>query len=233
MTLGEQMYIRLRTDIVQGVLPPARPLRLEGLKRAYGAGFSPLREALSRLQAERLVEAVPLRGFVVAPLSPEHMWDTIETRILIECQALRKSIARGDDDWEGSVLSALHALTRQMKRMQGGGNPGEEDQHLFETRHRAFHRTLIAACDSEWLLDLSETLYTATERYRYPALRLRGGTRRDRDIRAEHEAIAQAAIDRDPDRATTLLEQHFRLTGDQAMIAMQDDCAIGQDCAPG
>lgn len=219
------MYVRLRGDIVKGILPPSQPLRLEGLKKTYGAGFSPLREALSRLQAERLVVAAPLKGFVVAPLSLDRMWDTIETRILIECQALRKSIAAGDDDWEGSVISALHALTRQMKRMQEKDRSAEEGQMALETRHRAFHRALIAACGSEWLLDLAETLYTATERYRYPSLRLREGQKPDRDIRAEHEAIAEAAIARDANHASVLLERHFRLTGEQALIGMQEDRA--------
>ena len=58
-------------------------MRLEALRQRYGLSFSPLREALMRLQSERLVVSAALRGFAVAPLSREEIKDATETRILI------------------------------------------------------------------------------------------------------------------------------------------------------
>ena len=83
MTLAEKAYVDLRHDIIRGVLAPGRPLRLADLSERYGMGFSPLREALNRLQAERLVTAESLRGFRVAPLSLDELHDTVSLRILI------------------------------------------------------------------------------------------------------------------------------------------------------
>ena len=54
-------------------MAPGSPLRLADLSARYDMGFSPLREALNRLQAERLVIAEALRGFRVAPLSLDEM----------------------------------------------------------------------------------------------------------------------------------------------------------------
>src|SRR3954465_1927300 len=53
-TLSQSAYQRLRADIVAGVLEAGKPLRLEALRQRYGLSFSPLREALMRLQSERL-----------------------------------------------------------------------------------------------------------------------------------------------------------------------------------
>lgn len=214
MTLSEQVFHQLRRDIVSGKLKPLQPLRLDHLKSLYGVGFSPLREALNRLQSERLVQSVALRGFTVAPASQREMWDAIETRILIETRALRLSIALGDDDWESRLVGSLHALTLQHKRMADTGDaPSEEEAQALEARHQEFHATLIGACGSERLIDFAHMLYIQTERYRYSGLHQRMPVG-DRDVRAEHGALLAAAIERDADRAAALLERHYRLTGE-------------------
>ena len=53
--LSEIAYQRLRADIVAGAFDAGKPLRLESLRQRYGLSFSPLREALIRLQSESLV----------------------------------------------------------------------------------------------------------------------------------------------------------------------------------
>jgi DNA-binding GntR family transcriptional regulator len=116
MTLAEKAYDSLRRDIVTGQLKPGAPLRMAKLSQRYEMGFSPLREALNRLQAERLVTSVALKGFSVAPLSMEEMWDATNTRILIEQRALRLSIEQGGDEWEAGIVGSLHALLLQAAR---------------------------------------------------------------------------------------------------------------------
>ncbi|GGB55622.1 GntR family transcriptional regulator [Tistrella bauzanensis] len=220
-TLAEQAYRSIRRDIVAGRLAPGQPMRFEFLKETYGLSFSPLREALARLQSERLVTAHALRGFRVADMSLDEMWDTIETRILIEREALQTAIARGDDDWEIGVVSAFHALSHCSKRLRAAGDwPSETAIEEIERRHQAFHRALIAACPSRWVRELAEMLYVQTERYRRPVLMRAGAAPDDegaapggRDIEAEHRAIMDAAIGRDTEAAITLLAAHLRDTG--------------------
>jgi GntR family transcriptional regulator, carbon starvation induced regulator len=213
-TLTQQAYQRLRADILDGAFEPGKPLRLEALKERYNLSFSPLREALNRLQSERLVVASALRGFRMAELSLPQMWDAIETRILIEGEALSRAIERGGDDWEASVIGAFHALSLCAQRI-GAANKRrtkvEEEQ--LEGRHREFHASLISACGSTWLIDFSTQLYEQTERYRRPLL---GPNYRlpKRDIHAEHEAIMKAALSRQTKNATQLLSDHYRKTGE-------------------
>src|SRR6516162_6845647 len=104
-TLTDQAYLSLRRDILQGAFKAGQPLRLEGLKDRYGISFSPLREALNRLHSEQLVDVAALRGFRIAKMSLPQMWDNIETRILIETEALKRSVKKGGDIWEANLVS--------------------------------------------------------------------------------------------------------------------------------
>ena len=214
LTLTEEAYRRLRADIIGGAFEPGSPLRLEALKERYGLSFSPLREALNRLHAERLVVASALRGFRVSNVSFEEMRDAIETRVLIDVEALRRSIVRGDDDWEGAVVAAFHALSRCANRLSAlKRERSEEESEELEGRHREFHLALVASCGSRWLIEFSSQLYAQTERYRRPMMQTHSKTSQTRDIEAEHRAIMEAAIARNANAAAFLLEQHYRKTG--------------------
>lgn len=201
-TLADSAHAALRRDIISGALAPGMPLRMAFLCDRYGMGMSPLREALNRLQSERLVTAISLRGFFVAPLTVDELTDTTDTRILIETQALVRSIARGDEDWADAVRTALQDL------LEGATRP---DADRLERLHHRFHHALVAASGSRWLLDLFEKLYSESERFRFHALTVeaRDGTR---DLAAEHRAIAEAVLARDATRAVDLLTAHYRRT---------------------
>ena len=210
MTLAEKAYFALRHDIVRGTWTPKQALKMAILSKHYDMGFSPIREALSRLQAEGLVSLVPLRGFTVAALSLDEMWDTVNLRILIETEAFRLSIKNGKDEWEAGIVSSLHALTLQSQRAASS-----DDDALWELerRHHAFHKQLISACGSPRMIDYFERLYVDTERYRIPLL-LMGGSGKKRNIQGEHSKIAEAAIARNGEAACKLLAEHYRLTAE-------------------
>lgn len=211
-TLGEAAYQRLRADIVAGALEAGKPLRLEALRQRYGLSFSPLREALMRLQSERLVLSTALRGFSVAPLSREEMRDATETRILIECEALRRSMRDGDDDWEAGIVAAFHALGLQVERQSRlSGKVETADMLAMEERHHQFHRALIAHCGSPRLLELANQLYVETQRYRLPSLVGRVAGTPPRDVSAEHQQIMDATLRRSED-AVRYLSEHYRRT---------------------
>jgi len=214
VTLSEVAYQRLRADIVAGALEAGKPLRLEALRQRYGLSFSPLREALMRLQSERLVFSTALRGFSVTPLSLAEMKDATETRILIESEALRRSMRDGDDDWESGIVAAFHALSRQVERQShNAGQVDAENLAAMEERHHQFHRSLITSCGSPRLLELADQLYVETQRFRLPSLVGRISGKPRRDVAAEHQQIMDAALRRSED-AVTYLAEHYRRTAD-------------------
>lgn len=197
-------YARLRADILAGRFAPGDKLKIADLSTALAVNSSATREALSRLVADQLVVSRDQRGFVVAPLSIADLEDLTEIRCEIEAVALRRSIARGGDDWEGALLGAAHRLRRTpMKSAQDASLTGE-----WVARHAAFHAALVAACGSRRLLKIHAQLYEQSERYRGLSVHVEG----HRNVEGEHDALVDAALDRDADQLVELTLAHFRLT---------------------
>ena len=97
-SLTSRVYARLRADILAGRLEPVRKLRIEELRKSYGVGASPIREALSHLASDHLVERLDQRGFRVTDVSGEEFNELRKTRCWLEERALRESIAHGGPD---------------------------------------------------------------------------------------------------------------------------------------
>jgi DNA-binding GntR family transcriptional regulator len=195
-------YQKLRGDVLSGSLAASEKLKIHDLAGQLGVSPGVVREALSRLASERLVIATPQRGFRVAPVSAEDVHDLTEARIDIEMACLRRSIARGDLAWEAGIVAATHRLNRTPHDV----NEAAEE---WARAHATFHASLVAACDSSWLLAMREQLYYQAERYRIINIRISGPAR---DLPEEHEKIANAVLKRDLDGAGALLTEHLRLT---------------------
>lgn len=205
-SLVEAAYATLRRDILTGDLAPGSKLRFEMLRARYGWGASTLREALTRLVGEALVTAEEQRGFRVAPVSLADFADLTHTRVLVELEALRQSITRGDDAWEAGVVAAFHRLSKLADKVTDDPLAHSD---AFEDRNRDFHRALIAACPSRWLHHLHGILFQQAERYRRLSL-VHGRARRD--VHAEHRAVMEAALARDVETACALERAHIEAT---------------------
>lgn len=204
--LAERAYQELRRSLVRGDFAPGARLRIEDLARRFEVSSSPLREALNRLAQQGLVRILENRGFRVAPLTAEGVSDLARVRLLVECEALRDSIAHGDDAWEAQVVAAGHALALAERRLGSEARALDDD---WSARHRRFHLSLYAACTSPLLLDLADVLFDNAERYRRWAARHRPVPRRKHD---EHQQLLNAVIARDAEKAVALLRTHITRT---------------------
>lgn len=194
-------YLAIQNLIVTGALKPGEKLKIEGLRSRLDTGASPIREALSLLTSDNLVERIDQRGFRVAPTSQSNFEEILELRCDLESRALHKSIANRDEQWEEYVVLCHHRMTRAR----------QSNDPAFEALHKAFHMALLSRCDAPILMKFCSQLYDLNIRYRY----LAGSALnyRQRDVSSEHEAIMQAAISGDADKAAELLLAHYRQTG--------------------
>ena len=87
-SLPETTYSWLRESIQSGALPPGSELRQERIAKKFGISRVPIREAMSRLQAEGLVELRPRRGFAVKSLDVAQIVEIFELRMVIEEHAM-------------------------------------------------------------------------------------------------------------------------------------------------
>jgi GntR family transcriptional regulator, carbon starvation induced regulator len=197
----QKTYLSLRKMIVIGDLKPGEKLKVEGLRQRLGTGASPIREALSLLTSDNLVERIDQRGFRVSLTSRKNFEEILMLRCELEDMALRQSMTNSTQDWEEQVVLSHH----RMVRAQGGGDA------TFEDLHKAFHMTILARCDAPILLKFCSQLYDLNIRYRYLAGRAMNYKRRD--VSHEHANILDAVVAGDADTASVQLLSHYRETG--------------------
>lgn len=204
-----RVYEVLREQILTGHLTPGERLKVDTLKAALTVGASPIREALSLLVSDQLVDRLDQRGFRVAPVSAEQFDEILKLRCALEDMALRESIATATEDWSEALVLAHHRMTRAGR-----------DDPSFEALHKAFHMALLSRCASPILLKFCSQLYDLNIRYRYLAGRSGGYERRD--VSGEHAEILAAAVDQDAELAAASLVQHYRRTGQYLASQLSD-----------
>ena len=203
-TVTETVYRRIRGEIIEGALKLGGKLKLDTLKGRYHVSVNTLRETLSRLVADGLVQNEGQRGFTVVPASLADLRDITEVRRLLECEAARRSLERASLDWESQLVAAYHKLSKveavvDAEKEKYGG--------LLEQYNHEFHAALIADCGSPWLIQLHGTMYDQSLRYRMLALQVKDFPREQ--SRREHREILEAALARDADRLVAVLSAHI------------------------
>ena len=207
-TRVERVYTELRADILTGRQPPGTRLPFAELTARYQASMGVVREALTRLAAEGLVESEPQYGHRVMPLSAADLNHLTDARCAIEPLVLRQAVEHGGVAWESEVLAAHHRLehTPQM----AAGDPGLLSDD-WTTAHADYHNTLLAGCPNPRLLAIAGSLRDAAELYRRWSVAL---AHSDRDIAAEHRAILNAVLAHNAGKATAALATHIQNTTD-------------------
>ena len=213
-TLNASALALLRSDIIACRLMPNERLRVETLRERYGMGTSPIREALMRLEAEGLVELEQNKGFRVSEVSQENLLDLMRTRIEIETIALRWSLEKGGVDWEASLLSAFHRLSRQSKI-----DPANPDaiSEAWSKEHANFHSALVSACGSPTLLSIRSRLFEQADRYVALSIMSSGPLR---DDVTEHKQLMRAALNRELDKTLELNRVHINRTLDKVSASL-------------
>jgi DNA-binding GntR family transcriptional regulator len=211
-SLTAALAIQIRAEILQGSYPPGTKLRLDDLRHHYAVSLSPLREALTRLTAEGLVQIADHRGYRVAPVSTENLREVTTLRTQMEVMAMTESIRHGDAAWEDALTAAYYRLAR----LEEKGERSDE----WEKTHRVFHLTLFSACGMPLLLRFCGTLHDLSDRYRRLFLTRHAP---DENVPAEHKAIFEAAMARDKELAAQILTQHLRRTGRNVMAILEEN----------
>lgn len=147
-TKTEDAYNSLRRDILEVRLAPSTPLKLHKIQEMYGLGWTPLREALSQLEAEHLVISIPNKGYVVTPVSLSELEDLTKTKKILELPLLREAIEFGDTSWEAGIVAAHYRLSKEASPLDGHI---DAENYIAWTRvHNDFHSALLSASKSAW-----------------------------------------------------------------------------------
>jgi DNA-binding GntR family transcriptional regulator len=190
----------IREKILAGTYPPGSRLILSRLAAEHGVSFIPIREALQRLEAERLVKNEQNRGARVAEISIADMRDIYETRVVLEQHAVRLAIPKLTDE---KLRVAGAALDRMEERFAA-----DRQAEAYEA-HQAFHFALYEPAGSAWTMHVIRQLWAAAERY----VRLAAGVRPAADLFvAEHRRIFDAVVGAEVEEAVESLVANLRTT---------------------
>jgi GntR family carbon starvation induced transcriptional regulator len=181
----------------------------EELAKRWSLSPTPLREAYQRLAAEGLVVYTAQRGVHVAPLSLAEMKDIYRLRLLLEPMALEESIAHGDDSWLDEIQHAYQRLSSWFVNGEGPDLGNRDELSRYEDDHMAFHRALVSASPSVWLLRIVLTLRAHSHRYHLLSWPQRGGVDA---ARREHAALFEATYRQDTAQAVAVCRTHIELT---------------------
>ena len=188
---------RLRDMIVQGELAPGTKLNERVLGAALGTSRTPLREALKYLASEGLVDLLPNRGAIVAPLDGERVKQMFAVMGALE--ALAGELAcRSATDREINEIRALHfqMLAHHARRELGD----------YFRLNQEIHLKIVDAGGNEPLAEMYRHLNAHVRRARYMANL--SHERWDKAVR-EHEEILDALTRRDGVTLQRILRDHL------------------------
>lgn len=196
-SLPEDLAARIREDILTGRLKNGSKLTEQAICDEYKVSRTPVREALSRLQAEGLVLSIPNRGAFVRSLSAQDLDDILTLRKIYEVQAVRWACERITDD-------ELDELEENYEFMEFYTMKNDFDKMV--TINSSFHRMIYQASHNRMLAQLL-TAYQNYVRRDIPSLQQEEGYLRT--VLAEHRQIYLAVRRRDTEAAVNAMTVHM------------------------
>ena len=202
------VYEELKAAIVGLRLAPGDPLREATLAEQLGVSKTPIREALTRLEQEGLVETTSFKGAVVTGYSRQDLIEIYELRELLENAAARaaaESMAEPD-------LARLGQISRESRRLKKGDDAAalaalisEFDDVLFDQIRNSRIRALVG------------NLRAHLTRIGHLTAEIPGRIGASVD---EHDKIVEAIAAHDPDLAERYMSEHIRSVRDDQLRAL-------------
>ena len=194
---ADRVFDALTRLIAEGELVPGMPVSEAQLAARFGCSRGPVREAVSRLQGQRLIVQAPNMRPRIASIEHRDVVQLFQMRAALEGMACRLAATMMAED-------ELAALEHDLERWHAALKTGAVDSDMQELD---VHRRIAAGSGNRWLLEwLSGDLYRLLSLYRR-----RSGDRPGRRPAAheEHWQIVRALRARDGDLAESLMRSHI------------------------
>jgi DNA-binding GntR family transcriptional regulator len=198
-SLSDQLVGLVRDRILSGKVAPNSPIRQDALANELGISKIPLREALTRLEQEGLVDSQTNRGFFVRGLSASEAEEVYALRLKLEPDAVALASQRATPEQH---QSARDTLARLYEATDAGG----EGVGAF---NRAFHLALLRPSGQLITVNILERLHVLSERYVRKHLEPLG---RDERAKEEHREMLDAWLGRDYDALRNVTVGHIAKT---------------------
>ena len=197
--LDQKAYLILKNMIISRKLLPGDKIPQEKLAHDLGISRTPLVSALKYLEKEKLVEAIPRRGFYVRLFSKEEMISIFELREVLEGLAARRA-ARNISNVQ---INKLKKFFEQFKRLSD-----ITDISAYAIEDRRFHNFITEIGAKEFLKSILENYNIIS--YSYQLVSSEGLVRTPNETIHEHLAMIDAISTKDEDLAEDIMRQHLQ-----------------------
>lgn len=197
-TLPQDLFIRLRNDILQGKFVAGSKLSEQQICDEYMVSRTPVREAFQKLELEGVIEIIPNRGAFVLKQTKQDIDDVYEIMKALESVAIRLAIERIDD----GTIKRLQELYELMEFYTV-----KADLEKLRSVNEEFHNTIYEATNNPMIM---QTLSSCQTRVRNNQYRKEHGTDFLEEELAEHEAIFMAIVAKDRETAAAAAVRHIR-----------------------
>lgn len=198
LSLRKRIYNAIEDGILSGKYITGEKISEARLTHELGVSRTPVREALSQLATEGLVELVPNRGALVKGVTQEDIRDIFEIRALIEGLAAKRAAENITEALARELTDAIDLEEFYTLK----GKPG----HLMVIDSR-FHECIYRASNSRPLIRMLKTFHHYVRQARNLSLSVPGRAGKALD---EHKAILAAILDRNGEKASMLTEKHVQ-----------------------
>ena len=192
----DEVYELIRADIMALRIPPDSRISIDELARKLGVSQTPIREALSRLEATGLVTKRHFVGYCCAPqLDRARLDELYELRLLLEPFAARCAAERMSDE-------QLREVTRLAKAMEPGESRRSYDR--FAVQDSQLHDLIAEGSGNALIRDALSRLHTHLHIFR-----LRFHSEVTREASTEHARLIEALAGRQPAAAESAMREHI------------------------
>lgn len=225
-TLGLRAYEELREMLVQGQLEPGTQLVNRKLADEIGMSMTPVREAVTRLASEGLVEHVPGAGAFVRRISRQELAELYDVRIALEpvaaAQAAEHATAGEIEELRAIVADSFH-LIRAIAASDERHATGEQMASWLDFDRR-FHEVVFHASRNRWLSkiagDMKLLAFGFSPQRRVPEfLNVSAAVVTWR----AHRRLIHALANRDPAAAAAVVREHVQVGKHEVFAHLEAD----------
>lgn len=201
VSVVEDAYDRLKEKIINNEFPPGYQALEQELADQLKVSRTPVREILTRLEDDGLIERLPRRGFRVLPIMPKDFREIYELLDCLESKAVELLTER-EPPLEGKVLRDLEKAITEAEAALAA-----DDLDTWAEADKKFHRLIIVNCGNERLARTAFSVWDQFRRADMVTLRLRP---KPVDSPPEHRKVLDAIRRRDSAAARQRLHEHRR-----------------------
>ncbi|ANY07892.1 GntR family transcriptional regulator [Pseudonocardia sp. HH130630-07] len=136
VSLADRAYVAIRDELIMLAIPPLAPIDDDAISTRTGLGRTPVREALKRLETERLVVSYPRRGTFATAVDISDLRDVSEIRTALEPLAARRAATSAAP----ARRAELAALADRIADLETGRMTRTELMHWDVAVHRSMYR---------------------------------------------------------------------------------------------